>query len=301
MKFGRIPTHLLQATDMGLPPEPADNIKVLQRYPIAAPALYVGCTQWKCKAWVGVIYPPGLKDTILLHHYARHFNALELNAMHYRIFPPETIKKWVEQVAGTDLQFCAKFPQSISHSNGFTEVQQLTDAFLESIAALGNHAGPAFLQVSEALAPHKSHALLAYLQSLATRLPLFVEVRHPQWFEPATAARFSQWLTGKGIGWVITDAPGRRDVCHMHLTTHTAFIRFLGNNLHPTDFTRIDNWINRLYYWFNNGLKQVYFFMHHPEEQGAPQLIDYMLQQWHLKTKLPVLRPQLMASQGYLL
>jgi hypothetical protein len=34
-------------------------------------------------------------------------------------------------------------------------------------------------------------------------------------------------------GTVISDTSGRRDVLHMYFTTATAFICFVGNDLHP--------------------------------------------------------------------
>jgi uncharacterized protein YecE (DUF72 family) len=300
MKFGRIDTSLLANTDMSLPPEPSSNAAVLGGVKAASPHIYLGCTQWKCDAWLGKIYPENIRDNEILEAYIRQFNCIEMNAMHYRIFPPATVAKWAAKAVDRDFKFCPKFPQSISHYSNFSNAGLQTEQFLESLAPLGAHLGPSFLQVSDGFTTSNEVVLLPYLQALAERIPVFLEVRHEQWFSFAQMQQTASLLTERGIGWVITDAPGRRDVCHMHLTTKTAFIRFLGNNLHPTDFTRIDAWIQRIKYWLDNGLESLYFFMHHPDEDGAPELIDYMAQRLQLQTGMAVKRPVFLPRQATL-
>ena len=59
------------------------------------------------------------------------------------------------------------------------------------------------------------------------------------------------------MGAVITDTAGRRDCVHQRLTTPFAFIRFVGNNLHPTDYSRMDDWVERIQEWFDQGLERV--------------------------------------------
>jgi hypothetical protein len=44
----------------------------------------------------------------------------------------------------------------------------------------------------------------------------------------------------------MSDTYGRRDCVHMELTTPEATIRFAGNNLAPSDYTRLDAWVERL-------------------------------------------------------
>ena len=74
---------------------------------------------------------------------------------------------------------------------------------------------------------------------------------------------------------VITDVAGRRDVLHMTLTNETAMIRFVGNDFHPTDYSRIDDWAARLNEWIHAGVKNIYFFCHEPDNLHAPELCDY--------------------------
>lgn len=298
MKFGRIDTGLLQQTNMTLPADGVLNQQILSGKPCATPQIFLGCTQWKCDAWLGNIYPAKIKDSEILDAYIRQFNSIEMNAMHYRIFSPEMVSKWAAKADGQLFRFCPKFPQSISHYSNFTNASLQTKQFIESIEALGNHLGPCFLQVSDALSTDRREPLFTYLTSLPKQFCFFVELRHPDWYLHATAQQTANWLASNHIGWVITDAPGRRDVCHMQLTTPIAFVRFLGNNLHPTDYTRIDAWIIRIKYWLQQGLKELYFFMHHPEEEGAPELIDYMAQRLQMQTGISIKRPSFLPKQA---
>ncbi|MCC7467544.1 MAG: DUF72 domain-containing protein, partial [Saprospiraceae bacterium] len=84
---------------------------------------------------------------------------------------------------------------------------------------------------------------------------------------------------------VITDVAGRRDVCHMALTHPAVLIRFVGNGLHPTDYTRVKAWSERLKYWLDRGLKQVYFFAHEPDNLLAPELSRFCVDTF--KQKMP--------------
>ena len=59
---------------------------------------------------------------------------------------------------------------------------------------------------------------------------------------------------------------------HMRLTTPIAMVRFVGNGLHPTDYTRIDEWVERIVSWQKMGLREVYFFTHEPDNLLAPDI-----------------------------
>jgi hypothetical protein len=55
-------------------------------------------------------------------------------------------------------------------------------------------------------------------------------------------------------------------------------IRFLGNSLHPSDYSRLDQWIGALGQWFEGGVEEVYFFVHQPEEEGVIELVQYVVE-----------------------
>jgi uncharacterized protein YecE (DUF72 family) len=129
-------------------------------------------------------------------------------------------------------------------------------------------------------------------------MQFFLEVRHPDWFGDAQERKdlFDTLRTLK-IGAVITDTAGRRDCAHMQLTVPKAFIRFVGNSLHPTDYTRCDEWVKRIKYWLANGLKELYFFMHMHEEATSPDLTVYLVDKLNKQCGLQLKKPQFVKQE----
>jgi uncharacterized protein YecE (DUF72 family) len=166
-------------------------------------------------------------------------------------------------------------------------------AFEKSIAAFGAHLGPAFLQLSDGFGPQRKKDLQYFIHALPTDTKLFVEVRHPNWFDEGELHWLIELLRPVNKGLIITDTTGRRDVCHMRLSVPKAFVRFVSNNLHPTDYTRIDDWVERIGYWLQNGLEELFFIVHMHEEAHSPELISYLIDKLNercgLKLKKPVL------------
>jgi len=118
-------------------------------------------------------------------------------------------------------------------------------------------------------------------------------VRHPDWFAKETIRNeFFTALSSLNMGAVITDTSGRRDCAHMHLTIPKAFIRYVGNSLHKTDYTRIDAWIERMKYWLDRGLKELYFFMHMHDEAYSPELTVYLVDRLNAACNLSLQKPK---------
>ncbi|PSL44921.1 uncharacterized protein YecE (DUF72 family) [Chitinophaga niastensis] len=293
MDFGRVSPAELEDLDFKLPAEPLFNKQILKGKPVKKPLAYLGCAKWGRKEWIGKIYPKGTKDANFLEEYVHHFNSIELNATHYQIYGPETIAKWGTKAQGLDFKFCPKVPQSISHYSNLVSAGDKTTAFLEGVLAFGQHLGPIFLQLSDKYGPAKRSYLYEYLASLPTDLQFFVELRHRQWYgDEAIRLELFEKLRELNVGAIITDTAGRRDVAHMHLTIPKIFIRFVGNSLHPTDYTRIDDWANRIKYWLDHGLKEVYFFMHMHDEAKSPELAVYLIDKLEAVCGLQVKKPQ---------
>ncbi|MEZ4956968.1 MAG: DUF72 domain-containing protein [Saprospiraceae bacterium] len=132
---------------------------------------------------------------------------------------------------------------------------------------------------------------------MPTKNPISVEVRHESWFaEAENLEQLAAVLEQYGASTVITDVAGRRDVCHARLTSNLAVIRFVGNGLHPTDFTRIDAWVEKLKHWFENGLKAAYFFTHEPDNVLAPDLAVYLSNKIREKTTIQTRGPEIIGD-----
>ncbi len=289
MDFGKVVEENLDDVDFSLPPDNEATERILEKSKSKKTDVLVGCAKWGRKDWVGKIYPLKTKEADFLNHYAKHFNCIELNATFYRIPSVEQVKGWKSKV-GKDFKFCPKFTDQISHFKRLKDAEEVTNLFLKGISAFEENLGPVFLQLPPNFAANSFEVLQKYLASLPKDLSVFVEIRNQKWFENKDVLNQTFEMFEKyNKGAVITDASGRRDCVHMRLTTPEAFIRFVGNSLHPTDYARVDDWVQRMKKWKDAGAEKIYFFMHQHEELHSPELCRYTIQQLnkHCGTSIP--------------
>ena len=279
MEFGKIEQGDLSAIDFKLPPDSPETVRILSGQPKVKTPVYVGCAKWGRKDWIGKIYPAGTKESDFLAMYARNFNSIELNATFYKIPSFKQAQEWKSKV-GRDFLFSPKISNSISHIHRLKNTAERMDYFLKGISGFGENLGPVFLMLHPGMGPKSLDTIEAFLEAIPKEIKVFVELRHEGWFETPEASKdLFEMLERKGVGAVITDVAGRRDCVHMRLTTSEAFIRFVGNDLHATDYTRVDEWIQRLKTWMAAGLSRVYFFMHENTEVYSPVIAKYAVEQ----------------------
>jgi uncharacterized protein YecE (DUF72 family) len=276
MKFGQLTK--LDGVDLSLPPVDERSREVLAGRPSASPAVHAGCTGWTCREWVGRVYPPGATGGELLVHYGRQFNTVEMNTTHYRVPTPETVRRWRESVP-EGFRFSPKFPQEVSHAPDLSQVGERARVFCERMLGLGDRLGRSFLQLPPEVGPRQAGALVRLLDAVPEGLPLAVEFRHPAWFNRGRLIPLARGvLAERQVVAVMTDVAGRRDVLHGTLTAPGVMVRFVGNGLHPTDFTRMHAWSLRLKQWLEEGLEEVFFFMHQPDNLVAAHASNALVQ-----------------------
>lgn len=286
MEFGKLKD--ISKVDFSMNRVPQYTLDLLEKCsPSAAPKFYFGCTGWAMKEWIGKYYPPKTKSKEYLYHYSRQFSTIELNTTHYRIPTAETIKNWY-QLSSSTFKFAPKIPQSISHRADLGVYGKEIDLFCKSILGLKEKLGTSFMQLPPNFTPNRLKLLEQFLAKFPTdEVPLAIEVRHEDWFREEH--NFQAWLellANYGVGTVITDVAGRRDVLHLGLSNVSAMVRFVGNGLAPTDYERVDQWIDLLVNWMEQGLEEVYFFSHQPNNILSPDMCVYLIQQLERKSKL---------------
>ena len=276
MEFGRVTPEELPKIDFTLPPDADGNGKVLKGKPTDT-KFYVGLPKWGRTEWVGPLYPVRTKEKDFLLHYVTHFNAVELNATHYKLYGAGGIAKWADMARERNFKFCPKMYKGITHVRGLKGKEFMTNEFIRGVEAFGEHLGPIFIQLSDSYSPKRSEELFSFLEGLTERYSFFQEVRHPHLL---SLDKLYEVLRSKGIGAVITDSAGRRDALHMHLTIPTAFIRFVGTG-HAVDRQRLTAWAERLKKWKEQGLEEVYFFVHPFDERQDLELIKFAIEQFN--------------------
>jgi uncharacterized protein YecE (DUF72 family) len=294
LDFGRIKD--IEQANYSLPLDHASVKKVLGGKTCAVPQIYVGGVLWSDKSFVGTIYPNNAKAKDYAKHYCRQFNSIELNATHYKIPEPSTFKKWA-LLADSSFKFCPKIHQSISHSDDLCGMITVHNTYGDYFKLLGETLGTSFLQLPPHFSPKRLHELMAFIDESNLR-NLAIELRHPDWFKQSEELNtVSNYLYKNNMTLLLTDTPGRRDVLHMRLTSKTAFIRFNANDNHPSDKTRIDNWINKVHDWFQNGLEIIYFFIHTPNQINMPHLVAYFTKTLQNKTGIKVKPPTIQSEK----
>ena len=311
MDFGRL--NNVNKIDFFLPDDALQNKTILGKYKNKSdnvennsennlnefPKIYVGCPVWSNKEWRNKIYPSNAKTEDFLKYYSSQFNAIELNTTHYNPADEATIQKWKalasQKDSRKDFKFCPKFPQPISHERIFLKkAKMLSDSFCETISSFGENLGLSFLQLPPTFEPRHLDLLAYFLEDFPTNIPLSIEFRHADWFRNDSFSKATDLLEKYNISTVITDVAGRRDVLHQTLTNDKIMVRFVGNTtttdtknlLHPTDYTRIDAWVKCLSVWIEQGLREIYFFCHEPNDNiSSPELAVYFIKELNLSLK----------------
>ncbi len=276
MKFGKVNSlSELDYINFTLPEESIQTKEYLQSLTKTAPTkIYIGAPAWGVKDWKGKIYPEKLKSEQFLNYYAKSFNSIELNTVHYRLPEQSDIFNWLKEVP-PDFLFCPKVNQSISHFSGLTNKQKV-DEYFKRMELFGSNLGAHFMQLHENFSAKRFTDLSKFVNFIPQNTKIAIELRHSDWFKDQGIFNY---LRSKGIGSVISDTAGRQDVLHMNITAPFSVIRFVGNNLHKSDYIRIDNWVNKIAEWSAFGLEEIYFFAHEPEELACPEISDYLIKQ----------------------
>lgn len=291
MKFGNVDNP--EEIDFTLPQDHPDTYSVLEDSNSKDLSVYVGCAKWNKKDLKG-FYPRGTKDE--LEYYAKHFNSIELNATHYRIFGEDVVSGWREKT-GDNFKFFPKVVNSISHFKRLKGVESLVEEYTIPIRAFEEKLGMIFLQLRDDFKPKDFDRVERFLEIWPSDLPLGIEMRHTDWYNDQTVADRTYELFKKhNVANIITDTAGRRDLLHMRLTTPDAFIRYVGAN-HETDYARLDEWIDRIKTWKEHGLENLYFFVHQNIEKESPLLSAYFIDKLNKEIGTEIKIPETLTDQ----
>lgn len=298
MKFGSVADP--SVVDFTLPADHLDTAVVLnEKGGKGLSEVYIGCAKWN-KADLKGFYPRGTKDE--LAYYVTQFNSIELNATFYNSYGPDQIEKWKDKV-NPDFKFFPKVNQTISHFKRLNDIEESLEECCENTRSFGDQLGMVFLQMHNNFAPKNKERVEAFLDLWPADLPLAIELRHTDWFnDPKEAEWIYHTFENHNISNIITDTAGRRDLLHMRLTSPVAFVRYVGAN-HESDYQRLDDWIERIMVWKEQGLEKLYFFVHQNLEKASPLLSAHFIKNFNSEfgtnIKVPVSGDNGQSSLGF--
>lgn len=291
MKFGKVEHPEL--VDFSLPVDHPETHRLLSKSKkTIQPNIYVGCAKWN-RADLKGFYPRGTKDE--LTYYSTQFNSIELNATFYRIFPNEVFATWYDKTPES-FRFFPKVFQGVSHWKRLYDYEEYLQSYLLSASHLKEKLAMPFVQLHSNFGPKNWDRLEAFFSVFSRNIPFAIEFRHPDWFaDPGLSQELYDLMEQYQVTNIIVDTAGRRDLLHMRMTTDAAFIRYNGAN-HPSDYERLDAWVDRLEALVDQGLQHIYFFVHQHIERASPLLSAYLIEKlnnrFHTSLNVPSLAQQ---------
>lgn len=246
---------------------------------------YLGCAVWAYKGWVGEFYPKGSRSGEFLQLYSQRLTAVEGNTTFYATPNAETIARWAQQTPA-GFKFCLKFPRELTHQGLLKPAIGGAIAFLDLVRGLGDRTGPVFAQLPPSYGPTAMDDLTEFLTALLPySIPLAVEVRHPDWFKEPYASELNSRLQKLGVGRVLLDSrpiyncPDNPQITSERkkpelplqpvITAPFSLIRFISHPERSLNQPYLDEWVNLVDHWLQQGT-QIYFFVHCPIEERSP-------------------------------
>ena len=294
MKFGQSANP--ENIDFRLPADDPKTEKILKQNDSSKPLnIYVGCAKWN-KTDLKNFYPRGTKDE--LTYYSRQFNSIEMNATFYNMPSRNQVITWREKTP-ENFRFFPKITQSISHMRRLNDVEVLTNECCDNISNFEDKLGMVFLQLNDNFKYKNYGRLVSFVENFPKAIPLAVELRNTEWFnDKAVSEEVYSLFEKQQITNMVVDTAGRRDLLHMRLTTPKVFIRYVGANNPQSDRERLDDWINRLKIWVDQGLRDIYFFVHQNIELESPFLSAYFIEKLNKEFGLNLHIPKLLRLPG---
>lgn len=271
MKFGKVDLRDLNDVNFSLK---KDFRKSQYQGEPGQAKIYLGGSEWRDRSWAGKIYPERCNPKYYLFNYGKNFNCVELNFTHYRIPKVEQVIQWIENVP-PDFKFFPKLPQKISNIKDLGMSTDILARFADCASFFEDRLGMCFLQLPTHFDYSQYDVIEKWVKTVPSDLPMAIEFRHNSWYEWENFKYTMDLLKNHKISIVITDVAGHRDIIHSGIVNGKVFIRYVGNNLHRSDFSRINGWIRKLGVWIDKGVEEIYFFVHQPINFYAPEILHY--------------------------
>lgn len=258
----------------------------------------LGLAVWAFKDWVGNFYPLKSQPASFLRLYGDRLLTVEGNTTFYSVPSADMVKRWFNNTPD-DFRFCLKLPRTVTHEGPLIAHLPAALSFLELVQGLGPKLGPLMAQ----LPPSYSPAALTDLEKFLTAwprqdVPIAVEVRHLDWFEPQPAEALAAMLRRLGVGRVLLDTrtmydheqdgdadPQRHSTRRKPkvplqpvVTADFVIVRYISHPRLMRNQDYLAGWVTQVKEWLSAG-KQVYFFVHCPMEVESPEIARHFQSQ----------------------
>ncbi|MGA9533602.1 MAG: DUF72 domain-containing protein [Anaerolineales bacterium] len=186
----------------------------------------LGTSGWSYDDWVGPVYPPGLPKGGWLPFLADKVDTLEVNATYYRVPGTRMVQGWVDRTPD-DFVFSVKAHRSLTHDRQ----QPDFETFRAALQPLIEHGKLACVLAQFPFSFHATQGNADYLRRVRAGfedLPLVVEFRNREWFQPPTF----ELLRSLQLGYCGVDEPRFDSLIPpvVEATGPVGYVRFHGRN-----------------------------------------------------------------------
>ncbi len=240
---------------------------------------------WHHPDWVGhYIESPGLAA------YATWCSAVEGNTTFYATPSTTTVHRWASE-APAGFRFCFKLPRTITHDRRLREAVALTSEFIDHMAPLASHMGPAQIQLPASFGPTDLAVLDRFLgEAPPAPSGWAVELRHEAFGPGGSHERAANDLLAQaGANRVLIDTRSVFSVPPVTEAEHEAWqrkprigvrpvatgaapiVRFIGQSNLEGAKVDAEPWVERVARWLDGGLEPT-VFLHTPDNRRVLEL-----------------------------
>ncbi|MGN6351535.1 MAG: DUF72 domain-containing protein [Candidatus Nitrosocosmicus sp.] len=196
--------------------------------------LYVGCSGWSYKGWIGTFYPFNLENKNWLSYYSKFFKFVEVDSTFYTIPSRFVVRGWKDKTPD-DFKFALKFPKIITHDKKMKDVSRDLQVFFSNLEPLIDKTVFLLIQLPPYLTENEGFDLLkAMINRRDRRFDYAIEFRDSSWFND----KVYDFLKNNKITltWSIRDELRTPSI----ITSDQIYIRFIGDrSINDKDFGRI--------------------------------------------------------------
>ncbi len=164
--------------------------------------VYIGCSGFYYRDWLGSFYPPHISREDMLRYYEKFFTVLELNFSFYHFPKAENIKNLLKR--SKELKFSVKANRVFTHIRSYT--REDVEGFMKALEPMMEQERFVAILFQFPESFHYSESSLDYIERLSrdfADVEKVIEVRSKSFKK----ADFYRFLLEMGFSLVNTDAP----------------------------------------------------------------------------------------------
>lgn len=218
-------------------------------------SIYIGCSGWHYRHWVGNFYPAGTKPTEFLKLYLKHFNTVEINNSFYRLPTEKAFITWRDAVP-QNFTFSVKASRFITHNKKLKDSDIFFKNFYDRAALLNDRLGPILFQLPPGW-KYNGDRLEKFLSCLHPDGNYVFEFRNNDWIREEMFSLLRKYH----VGFCMHDMPGY--FSPEIVTAKTVYIRFHGNGEKYSggySDNMLEPWTKKINEWHKNHLKVYVYF-----------------------------------------